>query len=482
MDILLIDPPYASLRGVSADCCYNVGQTSLAAYLREGGIESTILMGDPLMDLGIDNIWPAVQTDGQVIYGPDALIKAWDNYAAILTDRNHYIWQKLKDIVRESNPMAVGIAYLTTSKPSVEMVASLIKEVNPDIKIIVGASHPTFLPDEVMQNQDIDFIVRAEGEIPLLALMKELKKDSPRFDTVPGICYRDSDMQVRYTPSPPLIGNLDELPPLARDLVMNSDYELYPVHNISTARGCPYTCSFCSDRSLWGGKVRRRSLDSVIEEMKFLKDTYTIRSIDITDGTFTYDRKYLKEFCERLISLDLGVPWRCTARYDNMDEELIKLVKRSNCAGLYFGLESGSERILQSTDKKTTLEQIISVNKMIHDNDIYTINSVIMGLPDETEEDMQETLRIMREIHTDFFDVSNYTPLPGTPLYDAMSEEEQDSLDYLKLGFKSYNNYFAKRVPQEKFYKYLYEAREIDDAAIQKALARLQAQMEKSGN
>jgi anaerobic magnesium-protoporphyrin IX monomethyl ester cyclase len=480
MDILLIDPPFTSLRGVSVDCGYNVGLTSLAAYLRRGGIETGIIMGDIFMGLPPFDAWSADQEDGQTASGSEQLAKSWDSYEATVKDNNHYIWQRLKDEVRKYNPMAVGITYLSPVKPVVDKLTSLIKEVNPDIKIIVGASHPTFRPEEVMRNPNINFIVRGEGEIPLLALMKELKKDTPKWETVPGIYYRDSDNRLKNTPRPDLISNLDELPFIARDLVLNCDYDLYPVHDISTARGCPYTCSFCADRGLWGGKVRRRSLDSVLEEMKFLKDTYTIRSVDFTDGTFTYDRKYVVDFCKRLISLDLGIMWRCTARYDNVDDELIKLMKRSNCVGLFFGLESGSERMLKAIDKKITVEQIISVNKMVYDSGIYTINSVIMGFPDETEEDMQETLKIMREIHTDSFDVNNYTPLPGTPLYDALSDDEKDKIDYLKLGLKSYRNFFSKRVSRETLNKYLSDAHAIEDEVFKSTLARYKASMNQS--
>jgi len=137
-----------------------------------------------------------------------------------------------------------------------------------------------------MQNQDIDFVIRGEGEIPLLSLVKEFKKASPSWDTVPGIYYRDRDGQVKNNSGVSLITNLDELPFLARDLVLNCDYDTYRVHCLSTARGCPYLCSFCADKKLWGGKVRRRSVNSVIKELKLIEDTYKVNFVDFGDGTF----------------------------------------------------------------------------------------------------------------------------------------------------------------------------------------------------
>ena len=265
----------------------------------------------------------------------------------ILNDKSHIVWKKLIDIVGQTKPKSVGISYLTPLQNVIERVAALIKENYPDVKIVVGSCHPSFCPEEVMQNQNIDFVIRGEGEIPLLSLVKELKKASPSWDTVPGIYYRDRDGQVKNNSGVSLITNLDELPFLARDLVLNCNYDTYRVHCLSTARGCPYLCSFCADKKLWGGKVRRRSVNSVIKELKLIEDTYKVNFVDFGDGTFTYDMKYLQNFCNTMISENLSVKWRCTARYDNLDEDILRLMKRANCFGLYFGLESGSDTCIE---------------------------------------------------------------------------------------------------------------------------------------
>ena len=177
MDILLINPPFSSLKGVPADCGYSVGPTSLAAYLRRDGIETAVLYGDLLMGLPAIDTWSVDQEIGQGAAGPEESTKAWRNYADIVSDKTHFVWGKLADIVRQTHPMAVGISYLTPLKYGVERIANLVREIDPDIKIIVGACHPTYCPEEVMQNPDIDFIVSGEAEIPLLRLVKELKKD-----------------------------------------------------------------------------------------------------------------------------------------------------------------------------------------------------------------------------------------------------------------------------------------------------------------
>jgi radical SAM superfamily enzyme YgiQ (UPF0313 family) len=480
MDILLIAPPHHILLGVPTDRGYNVGLTSLAAYIRNEGIETAVLMGDLLMDSPSINVFahPVVSVV------PDWLRFNVKKYAAgqrkyemIVNDKTHVVWEKFTDIVRQTNPMAVGIQYLTPLKHVVERIAGLVKEVDRDIKVVVGSFHPTVCSEEVIQNPDIDFVIRGEGEIPLLRLIKELKKDSPKWETVPGIHYRDRDGQVQNNPSANLISNLDELPFLARDLVLNCDYNRYRLHSISTARGCPYTCSFCADRRFWDGKVRRRSVDNVIEELRLLKDTYKINFVDFVDGTFTFDRKYLQTFCNTMIDRKLNIKWRCTARYDNLNEDLLQLMKQANCSGLYFGLESGSDRVLKAINKEINVEKIIKVSKMVYNSGIPSATSILLGIPGEGKEDIEETLKLMKEFKTDIFDVFSYTPLAGSLLYDSMSEEDKKNIDWGKVGYKSFDNYFSKSISHDDLISYRSEAYEIANNVRKKTIVRLGARM-----
>ena len=467
MDILLIDPPYTSLKGMSADIGYNSGLTSLAAYIRHQGIETAVITGDLLMEL------PSV--DGWLTTSLKEYAAGQEKYEMTVSDKTHAIWRKIAGIVRQTNPKAVGISYLTPLKCVVERIASLVKEIDPDIKTIVGGPHPTFRTEEVMRNRDIDFAIRGEGEIPLLHLIREIKKGSSIWETVPGIYYRDGSGQVRNNPGVSLLSNLDELPCIARDLVLNCDYDVYRGHCISTARGCPYTCSFCADKRLWGGRVRRRSVDNVIEEMKLLEDTYNVDFVDFQDGTFTFNRGYLQAFCNAIIDHKLNIKWRCTARYDNIDDDILQLMKQANCSGLFFGLESGSNRVLKAINKKITVEQIINVSKMVYTSGIPSVNSILMGTPGESKEDMEDTLRLMRQIETDIFDVNSYIPLPGTSLYDAMSEEDKESVDWRKVAYKSFDNHFSKSISCEDFKKCISEAYEIANDVREKTLVRFRA-------
>ena len=206
MDILLIDPPYTSLKGVSTDCGYHIGLASIAAYLRNEGIETAVLMGDLLVDSLRSN------RNRGFTYDVKEYAAGQRAYEATVEDKNHAVWKKLAEIVSEAKPAAVGISYLTPLKYVVERIAGLVKDINRDIKIVAGSSHPTFCPEEVMQNSDVDFVIRGEGEIPLLVLVREFKKASPRWEKVPGIYYRDRGGQVLNTNGVNLIDNLQTLP------------------------------------------------------------------------------------------------------------------------------------------------------------------------------------------------------------------------------------------------------------------------------
>lgn len=453
MDVLLIDPPWHEEGVLSslARCRYTVGLTSLAAYLRDGGVDVGILTANLLNDS---------EPSAKVNTAPA------DRSRAFFSD-THDIWRRIADFARQANPKVVGVAYLTTLGFSVEKTVRLVKETDPEIKVVVGSMHPTFLPEKVMENPDIDFVIVGEGEIPLLSLVRQLESSNPRLEDVPGIYYRDSEGQVSKTPRADLISNLDELPFLARDLVLECDFDTYRGHVLSTTRGCPYSCVFCADKGMWGPKVRRRSVENVIAEMKFLETNYKVGALAINDGTFTYDRGYVEAFCYAIISEGLTLKWYCTARYDSVDKELAKLMKSANCYHLEFGLESGSDTVLDAMNKHISVDQIVRVSEEVYDAGLSTSNTVLFGLPYESKEDMERTLNLMKRIKTFGFFVSSYTPLPGSPLWNSMSKEEQDSVDWRTTNFESNNNYYTEKVSRREFREIIMKAREIEKVQMQ---------------
>jgi anaerobic magnesium-protoporphyrin IX monomethyl ester cyclase len=477
MDILLIDPPQLSLKGVLTDRGYNLGLTSLAAYLRQYGIDCAVLTSDLLMTHPSRSIFKdplaLVIPDGLRISGAEMASRHEDIFR-VVNDPDHYIWKRLKQVVVDSNPKAVGISYLTPMGGIVKKVASLVKEVNRDIRVVVGSYHPTFRPEDVLRNPDIDFAIVGEGEIPLLGLIEEMKRDTPKWGSVPSLFFRDGNGNIKSTPTAPLVENLDALPFPARDLVLYSDYDYYRVHSVVTARGCPYKCSFCSDQWFWRGKMRRRSVESILQELIFLKETYPkLDYVDFVDGTFTYDRKYLENLCRTLIERRLNISWRCTARYDTVDRDILKLMKKAGCSALYLGLESGSDQLLKELNKNIPVSQMIEASKIVRRSGIICVTSVLLGSPSETKADIEETLKVMKGFDTDFFDVHTFIPLAGTQFYDSLSPEQRDGIDWNRVGYKSWKTNFTNNMSLDELNYYRRQAYAISDRQRKKSLLRI---------
>jgi anaerobic magnesium-protoporphyrin IX monomethyl ester cyclase len=445
MDILLIDPPYKSLKGIGSECGYSMSTVSLGAYLKNNGIDASILSGDLLADLPVQPSFSfnvRQYSEGQNLY------------AKIIMDDNHSIWQKISDAILSCRPKLIGITYLTPMAHSAKKIAELAKKIDKNIVVIAGGHHPSFCPAETLSDQNIDVVVRGEGEIPLLRLVETLLSDASDVKSINGISFKDQG-NIIENPDGDMILDLDSLPFPARDLVHNCDYSRYRLHRMITARGCPYNCSFCSDKSLWRGKIRRRSIGSIMKEIRMLIRDYDIKYIDLVDGTFTYDRRYVVDFCNAVRSKGLNIKWRCTARYDNLDENLINLMAKSNCKGLYFGLESGSQNILNGINKQINLKDIIKTSEIVNKSGITSVTSVIIGLPDETRSDIEATLNLMKSIKTSIYDINSFVPLPGTPLHKGQA------IDWLKVGFKSLDNYFSTKISQKDLCRYIETAYDI---------------------
>jgi radical SAM superfamily enzyme YgiQ (UPF0313 family) len=451
MDILLIDPPYKALKGIGSEHGYSLNMVSLAAYLREGGFDAAVLTGDLLLGLPVQEA---------LTFDVKRYAEGQKDYERILADETHALWQKICHHIQYYNPKAVGITCLTPAKDLVDKIASLVKRVNLDIKVIVGGHHPTFCAHETLRNPNIDFAIRGEGEVPLLQLTRKFESGKPSLSALPSITYK-ANGKIVSNPDGYMVKNLDSLPFPARDLVIDCDYNQYKSHYVATSRGCPYSCSFCSDRRMWRKKVRRRSIEDVIEEIKHLNGAYDVGFIDFVDATFTYDTAFLGKFCQTLIEEKINIRWRCTARYDSVNEEVLDLMKKSNCVALYLGLESGSERILKSINKKTTIETIIRASELVYRSGIGSITSVLLGLPQEEKQDIESTLRLMKKIKTDIFDINCYVPLPGSELYDGISEQDRMNINWRKVGYKSFNNYFAKKTSQNDLKGFVLKAYDI---------------------
>ncbi len=288
-----------------------------------------------------------------------------------------------------------------------------IKKLNHKIKIIAGGNAATYLSDVLFRHSDIDIIIKGEGEITFVELVETLRLDK-NLNAVQGIIFRDG-IRVVETDDRILIENLDELPLPDRSIF---DRFLYPQYGLMMSRGCPYHCSFCSTSAFWKNKVRFRSVSNIIEEMKTLKQKYNIEKLFILDDSFGIDNKKCREFLLKLKELSLNIKWACVTRADVINNDILDLCKEEGCVEVHFGLDSANERTQKLTNKNLDINLLEQRCKYAQSIGIRTKLSIILGLPGETENDIMNTVRLLREIRPNEIQIYPLMPYVGTELFD----------------------------------------------------------------
>jgi radical SAM superfamily enzyme YgiQ (UPF0313 family) len=330
------------------------------------------------------------------------------------------------NVLSKFNPDIVGVSSAT---PLFNRSVDILKEVkrfNPNILTVIGGPHPTALPSQTAAESCIDVVIFGEGETALCELVKNLKKN--KLDEIKGIAYKINGRVVVNEPRKP-IDDLDSLPFPAYHLLKLKKYrhplmKTNAVISILTSRGCPYSCCFCN-KKIFGHKFRARSPENVVDEMEFLVNEYRIKEFLIIDDNFTSDKNRVVKICEEIIKRGLKISWATPngIRIDTVDRELIRLMKRAGCYSLTFGIESGSPRIIKSIGKQISLNQVRKVFKICRLENIQTTALFVIGLPNETADDLRKTIDFSKEIRADVADFHILIPLPGTPVYDYLKKE-----------------------------------------------------------
>ena len=325
----------------------------------------------------------------------------------------------------EDSTGVIGVGCMADSLPFVVHALEAFKERHPDRFVVVGGPGPSGVARELLEHfSRIDAVVIGEGELTMRELVDCLVGgDRADIERVKGICYRLGD-EVRETAARERIRNLDELPlPLYESLPM----EEYSLVNIAFSRGCPYRCTFCDVSPMWQRKHTRRSGESVIEEIAYLKDRFGKTDIEFTDETFVLKRPEVLALCAALTDRGLGVKWACTGRVNLVDEELLVEMARSGCRALFYGIESGSDAVLDRIRKDFTARQAMEAVQMTVKH-VRPVASFIWGFPFETREDFLRTVLMtiyFSQIGADAR-LNRLAPFPLAPL----TEEYADRLEW----------------------------------------------------
>ena len=295
------------------------------------------------------------------------------------------------------------------------------KEISPDIITIAKGAAFLTLANRIMSEHDaLDFGILGEAEQTLKEILQNREKES-----ILGIYYKENN-EIKFTGNRPFIEDLDSLPFPARHLVDNNIYRR-PDNNkvqatIKVSRGCPFHCFFCLATPVSGAKVRRRSPENIVAEIKECVEKYNITNFLFWSDIFNLDKKWTMDLCQAIIDSGLKITWSANTRADTADLEMAKMMYKSGCRLVSIGVESGSQYMLEKMGKKITLDDVRRTVKVFKQAKIRIYNYFVIGLPWETEETAEETIRFAIELDSDFISFYTATPLPGSRFYDYAEE------------------------------------------------------------
>ena len=322
----------------------------------------------------------------------------------------------------------LGFSCFTMNYNVSKELAALAKSCNKKVLTVFGGPHPSIVPEQTIRDKEVDVVCLGEGEISFVELVRALESGSP-LSKVGGIWFKKGKKVVK-TPVRKRICDLDALPFPARDLLPMEKYlnshigrgawaVKAPSTTMIVGRGCPFNCTYCSTKLIFGKSVRFRSAKNVADEIALLVKEYGIRGIAFVDDTFTISRAVVDSLCSELIKRKLGVQWACHTRVDTLSPELLKKMRKAGCNYITLGVESGNQEVLDKFVKKgIKLENVEKVFKWTKQAGIISGAYFILGIPGETKENMRETIDFAKKIRPDVVNFNVVRPLPKTEMYE----------------------------------------------------------------
>ncbi|MFA6078127.1 MAG: radical SAM protein [Candidatus Omnitrophota bacterium] len=378
-------------------------------------------------------------------YLATALRKAGHEVNIIDCIRDSMGFDAFEAAIRREKPDIVGIQVWSCDVANVQKSLAIIKSANKAVITIVGGAHPSgVLGDSLIHFKDADYAYRGEGEKGLPMFIDRIAgRSAVKFEDIPGLIWREGG-KIKCN-DPILVDDLDGLGLPAWDLIDPRTYpeaphqgfmKAFPIAPIFTTRGCPFSCTFCATRTITGRKIRYRSTDSIIEEIKLLREKYGVKEIHVEDDNFTMDREFVRRFCQGILDDKIDVYWYCSSglRLDSLDEEMLTLMKKARCYTLTVAIESGSQRVLDLMKKSLKIDDVRKGVKVMNKVGYKPTGLFMIGFPGETRAEMEETVRFAMELNLKRAQFAIFHPLPGTEIYDELKAKgELKELDWSKL-------------------------------------------------
>ena len=392
-------------------------------------------------------------------------VKVVDDQISFLEDDD------LEQLISEiENPKIIGITTLTATCARVYDLADKIKNIAPDATVVLGGIHATTIPEECLSHKSVDVVVRGEGEITFSKLIENIINEQD-YRHINGISFCKNDEFI-HNQDMPLINDLNTLPDFPYFL-FESDIDKYPgFYSIQTSRGCPYGCTFCSQRSITGRSYRYVSPERALRDIEILIDKYGATVIRLMDDNIAANKKHLMRLLNAIIEKGLNkkVSFEAPMRGDNINENVLDKLKEANFSFLTYGLETTSENLMKEIDKGETVKDIINAIKMTAQKGMAVGTTLIFGLPNETRKDRWNAIKTVSSLPLASVRFNILTPYPGTPIYYVLLKKKQllikkdwenfsvqymwagDDIPYVPEGVDKYELMFSTMLANLWFY------------------------------
>ncbi len=352
----------------------------------------------------------------------------------------------IREYLLTQRPAFIGLSCTTSSFLDGIRITKLAKGILPDIQAVFGGPHVSALKQKALNDfPELEFAVIGEGEETLAELIRSAGKEP---DNIPGLIYRNSNGEIEFTGYRKKAIVLDTLPFPAYEKLEGYprsyslpifNYPKAPNTSCISSRGCPYKCSYC-DRSVFRRTFRYNSAEYLYEHLRYLKERFGIKHINFYDDLFTFNRQRIEDFTKMLIDQSLGMTFNCAVRAEHIDKELLEQMKAAGCWMISLGIETGDENLLAQHRQNADLTMLAEKIRLIKQADIRTKGLLMMGLPGETEASIKKSMDYIFSMPLDDFNLSKFTPFPGSPLYENIHEfgtfdEDWEKMDCMHFLF-----------------------------------------------
>lgn len=373
--------------------------------------------------------------------------------------------QEIHKYLIEFKPDVVAIYVNLMTKLNVLEIIKFIKLNLHQTKIVLGGPEIRYNATDFL-NFGADYLVIGEGENTSLELITALnEKRYDEIKNISGLGFKNLNNEIVFTAEREKLKEIDSLPFPGRDkinlqLYLNAWKERHGENaiSVSTMRGCPYTCKWCS-RAVYGLSYRRRTPQNVCDELELIQKEYNPDTLWFVDDVFTISHKWLNEFNDTLKQRNLIIKFECITRADRMNDEVIKLLKEAGCFRVWIGAESGSQKVIDLMDRRVDVNQVREMIKLTQNNGIQAGTFIMLGYPGETEDDIEETIRHLKESNPEYFTITIAYPIKGTELFTEVeavqtnnfswdSDTDRDR-DFKRTYSRKYYDFAIRRVTNE---------------------------------